>query len=438
MAPPPALAVEEAPIDGRARGVKCDGVADDTAAIQAALDTGLAVLLPPGVCRTSATLNFTTVAQNGQRLLGAGESAQAGNGAGATILRPGAAVSLAVRIDGAPFGSYIQGVSLSDLTIDMAEMPAGAVAVDQHQAFDISADKVRVIHSCCGAGKLSWAFRAGAYTTTLRDFQGGVVYWGGTGVDDPTTTTLINPDIQSIQANYAANITLIGGAVQPPYDAGMRLTPVPAGARFGNAPNPSGGGGLYGFVTGYLDHVNSFTVIGTDFEAPSGYPATANDGRHGPRRALPMFQAAASTSQVTWINAQFANLYLYDQTTSTVNLGYQPGGGGGGFFIHAPLDLDGTTYVNNSQVVKGFKGDRFNGGAPSFALDAGAGTLAARAEVYPGTGASEQTGGGLLAGTGNPGPGVGHNGDFYFRTDCLHGAGDCTWHKEGGLWRDLN
>lgn len=59
-------------------------------------------------------------------------------------------------------------------------------------------------------------------------------------------------------------------------------------------------------------------------------------------------------------------------------------------------------------------------------------------QIYPGTGSAVQTGGGLLAGTGNPGSGVGNNGDFYFRTDCTHGSSDCTWHKESGSWQDLN
>ena len=60
------------------------------------------------------------------------------------------------------------------------------------------------------------------------------------------------------------------------------------------------------------------------------------------------------------------------------------------------------------------------------------------AQVYPGTGSASQSAGGLLAGTGNPGASVGNNGDFYFRTDCTHGTSNCTWHKEGGTWQDLN
>lgn len=62
----------------------------------------------------------------------------------------------------------------------------------------------------------------------------------------------------------------------------------------------------------------------------------------------------------------------------------------------------------------------------------------AMGQVYPGNGTTTQTNGGMLAGTGNPGSGIGNNGDFYFRTDCTHGSSDCTWHKESGAWFDLN
>jgi hypothetical protein len=60
-------------------------------------------------------------------------------------------------------------------------------------------------------------------------------------------------------------------------------------------------------------------------------------------------------------------------------------------------------------------------------------------QMYPGTGGSgSQTGGGWLANTGNPASSVGNNGDLYMRTDCTHGSFDCIWHKESGIWQDLN
>jgi len=64
--------------------------------------------------------------------------------------------------------------------------------------------------------------------------------------------------------------------------------------------------------------------------------------------------------------------------------------------------------------------------------------ISATSEIYPGTGSATQASGGLLAGAGNPGSGVGSNGDFYYRIDCIHASSDCVWHKESGGWVDLN
>lgn len=53
-------------------GAVCDGVADDTAAIQAALNTGLCVMLPStGTCKITSTL---TISVNGTTLAGSGQA----------------------------------------------------------------------------------------------------------------------------------------------------------------------------------------------------------------------------------------------------------------------------------------------------------------------------------------------------------------------------
>lgn len=53
-------------------GAKGDGVADDTDAIQAALDTGDSVYFPAGTYVVSSTLSTTTTGSRGQQLIGAG------------------------------------------------------------------------------------------------------------------------------------------------------------------------------------------------------------------------------------------------------------------------------------------------------------------------------------------------------------------------------
>jgi parallel beta-helix repeat protein len=87
--------------DVRAFGAKCDGTADDTAALQRALDTALDVFLPPGPgCLTSATLHLD---RSGVRLTGAGP---------ASVLRAAAAT-----YDVLELGGGARGVELADFRV---------------------------------------------------------------------------------------------------------------------------------------------------------------------------------------------------------------------------------------------------------------------------------------------------------------------------------
>ncbi len=136
--------------------------ATDTAAIQSALNTGADVYLSPGVFVTNATLTLTTTAQHGQRLFGAGPTSQTGLGAGATIIRPTAAVTTAILIDGTAFAGYIQQAKLDGFTIDLANLPdtTASVAINQVQAYDCGYDRVGVMNF--GTAKVSWLFTTGA------------------------------------------------------------------------------------------------------------------------------------------------------------------------------------------------------------------------------------------------------------------------------------
>ena len=107
----------------KAFGAVGDGVTDDTAAIQTAIGTGKALYFPPGIYLFSSTLVLNQVANHGQVLRGAGPVASDGSGANKTILRPQVGVGVAIQIDGTPFGGYVQGFGIEDLTIDMVNMP---------------------------------------------------------------------------------------------------------------------------------------------------------------------------------------------------------------------------------------------------------------------------------------------------------------------------
>jgi hypothetical protein len=109
------------------------------------------------------------------------------------------------------------------------------------------------------------------------------------------------------------------------------------------------------------------------------------------------------------------------------------GGSNSGANFYVERFADGGGYLDNPIAISRATGlATFSDGLASGA------SVSSTTEVYPGTGSAAQTAAGLLAGTGNPGAGVGNNGDFYFRADCIHGFSDCVWHKESGSWYDVN
>jgi hypothetical protein len=107
-------------------GAVGDGVADDTTAIQAGINTGNSLYFPPGNYKISATLTFYTGSNNGQRLMGAGPRSSPSLVSGAdvnkTIITPTSAVSVAFDVDGSPNSLYIQYGKFIDLTLDMVNM----------------------------------------------------------------------------------------------------------------------------------------------------------------------------------------------------------------------------------------------------------------------------------------------------------------------------
>ena len=104
-------------------GAVGDGVTDDTAAIQVAILSGLPIYFPPGIYKTTSTLNVNTYASNGQVLKGSGSyygSASFGFSAvpppGTAVIRPTAAVTKVFVVDGTPVGgvgiSWVQGFGI--------------------------------------------------------------------------------------------------------------------------------------------------------------------------------------------------------------------------------------------------------------------------------------------------------------------------------------
>ena len=264
-------------------GAVGDGVTDDTGPIQSAINTGQPFYFPAGVYLISQTLSFRTSANHGQVVRGAGPTAGDGTGGGKAIIRPCAAVSVAILVDGTPFNSYVQGFGLENLTIDMVNMvdTAGSIGINQVQAFDASYSNVRVINY--GVYKTSFLLNAGAFTSRISNCQFGSVIFDGVALSNAATTiSFHNCDFLSVGGNYHSGISFVGGACQQPYSAAVPITYLAPGTTpYAYTPNTAG---LYVAALSTLQNCNSFTSIGTDWEQGGGYPATYDDGIHG---ALP-------------------------------------------------------------------------------------------------------------------------------------------------------
>jgi hypothetical protein len=206
-------------------GAAGDGVTDDTAAIQAAISSGQSIYFPPGVYRTTATLNVTSPANDGQTLRGSASGGLPGalgaSFANSAVIKPSSAVTVAIKIDGTPFPgggyqlSWVQGFGIENLVIDMANMSddASHVAINQIQAWDGHYNSVRVVND--GNNKRAWLFAAGAFTSSMQNVQGHILdFEGNSAAFGVTTIIVINCDCGRVISNYAGDLRFIGGAYQ--------------------------------------------------------------------------------------------------------------------------------------------------------------------------------------------------------------------------------
>jgi hypothetical protein len=199
----------------KAFGAMGDGITDDTGPIQGAINSGAPFYFPAGVYSISSTLAFNSANAHGQVVRGSGPTASDGTGVGKAVIRPLAGVSVAIQIDGTPFGGYVQGFGLEDLTIDMVNMAdvATSVAVQQVQAFGGRFVNVKVYNS--GENKRAWQFLTGAYTTSLHNCKGNIVECiGNSTANGVTTLSFYDFDGGQMSTIYTNSITVIGGAWQ--------------------------------------------------------------------------------------------------------------------------------------------------------------------------------------------------------------------------------
>jgi hypothetical protein len=177
-----------------------------------------------------------------------------------------------------------------------------------------------------------------------------------------------------------ANVTTIGGAIQPAYSPSDTIVYLPAGtAPLGFGPN---GAGMYLALGSYLLNAQFFSSVGTDWEALGDLPKSCaipnwsygsyNDGTHGCLPIVMAIQAGGGVSNANFLDPTFGNLYLYNLGGGGDNLtvtGYQNGGGQGNYHLGAET-FDAASYIENSQALFGYSGFRSAGGTNTFLLDA--------------------------------------------------------------------
>ena len=368
-----------------AGGAKGDGVADDTAALQAAFDSGLSIYIPPGVYKTSATLNITHAKNDGQLIVGAASYTQvdaynAATYGNSTIIKPTAAVSVALLIDGTPFGGYqlswVQNWQLKNVAFDLANMAddASHVAIKEVQAWNITLDHTTVIND--GNYKRGWLLIGGAFGTTLNHPWGGIIDMEGVDSTYEVTTILIsNPGVTHIYANYTGSVTVVGGAVQFPYQAGV--TPilwVPATAQ---TPYEIGDGvnGMYVAYGSDIKNSQYFKVVGTDWEGYLQPPNTCtlsgwtygtyNDGTHGCAKLVLGNLIEATAYATDFDDTQAAGAYFTDFGVGTTFSHFIQNGG---FTFHAtksiPYDLSDHYVAGTLYGLKNFGGAYGTGSNP--------------------------------------------------------------------------
>ncbi|HEV2364030.1 MAG TPA: hypothetical protein VGS12_07510 [Caulobacteraceae bacterium] len=340
-------------------GIDPTGATDSTAGLQAAISSGSSLFLPCGIYVISANLKIDAAINDGQMIVGAGSTDAGESGACKTIIRPTSAVTNAFKINGADFGGYVQNLAIRDLAVDMVNMPSGSNGFYEAQAYDVAYSNVRVVSAPPSSGSNSWYFAPGAFLTQMRDCAGGSVTWSASGTNDPRETTIVNCDLQSIQATYASNLTFVGGGIASSYYSGLPVIWVPAGSA--NTPvGLTNSAGIYLFIVDELANTADVNLIGADIGANSGFPSTYNDGTHG---SLPAYAAIQLNAAVETLltDPTFVNLYLYDPTRSTTFFGAHASGGSADIF-GAP------TWLTNT-----LRGYPPNGVGQSFLIDPGSG-----------------------------------------------------------------
>lgn len=304
-----------------AYGAVGDGVTDDTAAWQAALNTGLPIYCPPGVYKISATLTVTTTANHGQVIRGGSSGSGSGLGSGRCVLKPTAGLAGAVmKIDGTPFSGYLQGFDIEDIAFDLSNQTdvSTNIAINQVKAYDGFYSNVRVLGD--GVNKRAWLFSTGAYTTTLANSQGHILDFEGTTSNNGVTTiTVLNFDGGMVIANYTASLSFIGGAFQGAAETKFK---------FRNSGGPFINTDVEGTGT-YLDVDSSVTGLWSRSQL-QGFSGTYMSGASAPAQVLMDQQTNFNTYP---FNFDFGHININNQGAAS-NSSFLSGASGANYYLY--------------------------------------------------------------------------------------------------------
>ena len=252
-------------------GAVGDGVTDDTAAIQAALDASTNVYIPAGIYRTTASLYIRT---SGQVVIGESTGDIRTNlGANGSVIYPDASVSQAIVI--AKTLDYVTGFEIKTLSIDMDNMADTntSIGIYQNRSYHGLVETVAVFN--CEANKIAHKAVAGAYVTTLLNCQYPNLHLNGVSGDAVTTFTVIGCTFDQVYLKYAHTCTFIQAVIQGTKDKFVLAEGVDSISIYGSDIE---GSGVYLNIGTSCQNINS---IGNFFTGFSGtYKTGTASGRN--------------------------------------------------------------------------------------------------------------------------------------------------------------
>lgn len=187
-------------------GAVGNGVADDTAAIQAAISAAARVYFPAGTYKTSSTIIASFAKKQSPILYGDGPSA--------TVIVPTNAVTIAVQIG--ETGNFTTNFAVRDIGINMTNMVDAVTSYGLafNSAFWGGVVNVRVTND--GTSKRAILFGGSCYVTSFKDCIGRIfAVAGSNSVSRSTTVVMDNCEFSQVYLRNAEFINVVNSHIGP-------------------------------------------------------------------------------------------------------------------------------------------------------------------------------------------------------------------------------